>query len=781
METGGQRAGALRLAVTGGAVALAAALALVPWRDAAGATSPACPAPGSSAADAAKVRRALAAGRDVWGEALRAAPAGPTLAGARRYLAPLVLARGPRQTRLTDSGVYYLPFAEPEGPQGAGTVALHVADGSQILAQRTDGRSLTVRVGAGGRERYGACPARLAQARLADGFLPILQTRYVDAGGVRYLQESFAVRTPETRSLASFVRLDVDARDAARAVTVRFAPSVAGLRRVGNTLRRSGLTQLVFGPGGGVSAAGVSYRVPAGARRTLLAVWPATPSRLRSFDLDERAYEDARASVADYWDERLGSAAEISVPEPAVSNALRALLVQSLVLTWRYSIGNPYEQFSFPESPDVARVLADYGLAPVARSMLRTSLTRDESRFRNWKRGGRLVALAAYYRVTRDRATIRQTRPLLRRWVAGFGAQLAASGRGLLARERYSSDIPDQVYGLHAQAVVWEGLRAMARVWRETGDAALAARTASLAARLEGGIRRAVAASQRRLPDGSLFVPVRLLDREAPYDLLVRERLGSYWNLVMPYALASGIFPPGSPQARGVLRYLDLHGGRLLGMVRAGAYALYGRDAYPASGTNHVYDLSAVRFLADNDEPDRLVLALYGSLAAGLTPGTFVSGEAAGVAPLPGTSRRAMYLPPNGASGAAFLETLRLLLVHERRDRAGAPRGLELAYATPRAWLRPGRRIAVANAPTSFGPVSYSLAAGTGSIEASIDAPERRPAFLGLRLRLPRGVRLGRVEVGGEPYGRVDRATATIDLSGRTGSIVVEARVERGG
>ena len=39
-------------------------------------------------------------------------------------------------------------------------------------------------------------------------------------------------------------------------------------------------------------------------------------------------------------------------------DAQRALLVQNLGLTWRYSIGNPYEQFSFPEGVDVAQVSA---------------------------------------------------------------------------------------------------------------------------------------------------------------------------------------------------------------------------------------------------------------------------------------------------------------------------------------------------------------------------------------------------------------------------------------
>src|SRR5262249_27860526 len=150
-------------------------------------------------------------------------------------------------------------------------------------------------------------------------------------------------------------------------------------------------------------------------------------------------------------------------------------------------------------------------------------------------------------------------------------------------------------------------------------------------------------------------------------------------------------FPPHGSEARGVLRYLDTHGARLLGLVRTGAYGLYGPGAAAKSGSNPVYGLNVSRFLADNDRPDDLVLGLYGQLATAMTPGTFVSGESVSVAPIDGRLYRSAFLPPNGTSNAAFLETLRLMVVHESTNRQGVPRGLELAYATPRGWLRPGK------------------------------------------------------------------------------------------
>ena len=68
-----------------------------------------------------------------------------------------------------------------------------------------------------------------------------------------------------------------------------------------------------------------------------------------------------------------------------------------------------------------------------------------------------------------------------------------------------------------------------------------------------------------------------------------------------------------------------------------------------------------------------------------------------------------MYMPPNTASNSAFLETLRLMLVHETRDLDGTPVGLDLAFATPRPWLAAGKRIAVNAAPTSFGALTYEI------------------------------------------------------------------------
>ena len=144
----------------------------------------------------------------------------------------------------------------------------------------------------------------------------------------------------------------------------------------------------------------------------------------------------------------------------------------------------------------------------------------------------------------------------------------------------------------------------------------------------------------------------------------------------MPYALASGLLPAGAARAR-----------RRSATCARTARACSGSSApaptrstaatrrFPVSGTDEVYGINTARFLAAAAaRREQLVLSLYGQLAAGMTPDTFVAGEAATVAPLARRADRSMYLPPNGAANGAFLETLRLLLVHEtRRRRSSSP------------------------------------------------------------------------------------------------------------
>ena len=743
---------------------------------------PSCPPlPHDYAYDSA-VQAALSARSDLWGNQLLSTPGGPTYAGARRFLHPLMLVGPPAGKdphRLTDSGIYYLAFGRPDDNAGARAVDLHVADGSQIVSRRVRGPSLSVDVGLRATERYGSCLARLAPAKLGGGYLPILKTSYRDATGVRYSQESFATQIPQTGRLVSFIRVTIDPRHSGHPrARVRFTASLKGLHRAGNQLRHGRKTALVFSQGARrVRDGSVTYSTVGGRKRTVYAAWISKPSLTKPFRLDATSYRRARHSVALYWTRRLASGAHFTVPDRVVMNAERNLLIQNIAHAWRYSLGNPYERFSW-ELIDVAEVMGEYGFTGVERAIASKSIHRG-SFFPNRADGLRLSVTADYFRRTGDARFVRRVNPYLQGALGRFELQLANSKTGLLDPERYGMDISAEVYGLHDQALVLQGLRAMAGVWTRVGRADLAARATHDAAQLEAGLRSAVQSAERALPDGSLFVPVPLLDgSQQPYGSVTDSLAGSYWNLVMPYALASGVFQPGSREATGLFRYLQNHGSRLLGLVRFRAFGESGKPGYRTPGVDDVYGLSAARFLADNGQADQLILSLYGKLGADMTQGTFVSGEGSTVGPVQGEYYRSMFRPPNSVNNAFFLETLRLMLVHETRDATGTPNGLELGYSTPRRWLLGGKLVSARGMRTSFGPLSYTLRARRGSVTARLTVPRRLgSATLKLRLRLPLGERITSVTVGGRAFARFDAASQTVDLTGLHGHVNLVASI----
>jgi hypothetical protein len=755
------------------AAAAVAVLALGAGVGRARSSTAACAPRLASSAYASSIQQAVASNTDLWGGQLLRARGGPTFAGARRFLAPL---NGAVQWggRLTASGSYYLAFSFPFTSYGSTVYALHVADGSQIVTRRVEGPSLTVNVG-DGTERYGSCVARSRPARLAEGYLPVLETSYTDAGGVHYRQESFVGRAYGkkygARSVISFVRLEVDARRATRGATVRLVPWRLLTHSAPDRLSLKGRTRLIVSDGAEFAGGVVRYRVPRGATQTIYAEWLNGPSDARYVHATEAVYDKALSTVEAFWQARLDQGAGFDVPEEPVQDAEDGILTQLISFGWRYSIGNPYEELSYAESLDAAEVAAEYGFPSVAKSIIELSLQR--MRARPWRftafRAGHILSTAAlYYRLTHDRVFVHRQSPALARLVDRIAGRQQPSGR--LAPEALSTDLEHSpVDSVSGQIEAVQGLLAIARVWSSTGHPVFAARARTLGLSIDAALRPAVARGSTRLPDGSLFVPDQLPQR--PFERITATRDGSYWNLVMPYAFSSGWFPAHSEISRGILRYLLWHGGRLLGVPRTYARTVYG-DA-PGAGLAQVYGLGISRFLAENDQPDQLDLTLYGMLAAGMTAGTYVSGEAVSLLPLNGAYDRAMFMPPNSGANASYLETLRELLVHERHGAGGTAVGLDLAFSTPRAWLADGQEIHVRDAPTSFGNITYSLVRSGSAIDGELVLPPG--AHARLRLRLPAGDRLVRVLIG-KTRVAVGRA-GTIDLGRRHDTIELQATV----
>jgi hypothetical protein len=265
---------------------------------------------------------------------------------------------------------------------------------------------------------------------------------------------------------------------------------------------------------------------------------------------------------------------------------------------------------------------------------------------------------------------------------------------------------------------------------------------------------------------------VALFGDEPVHDPILHSRIGSYWNIIIGYTMASGIFPPGSEEESWIARYQERHGGLFMGMIRSGG----GQFNFWTSD-NRINPLYGTRYALDTlrrDDPERALVAFYGMLAQGFTRNTFICGEGCNLDPVD-EGGRMFYCPPNSAANAHFLSMLRYALVQDwDLDGDGKPETLRLGFATPKRWLEDGKTINVERAPTVFGPVSWRTESrlNTGEVLAHVELPQRNaPEKSLLRVRVPDGWRVTSATAVGTSL-TVD-GRGTVDISSLRGKVTV--------
>jgi hypothetical protein len=102
---------------------------------------------------------------------------------------------------------------------------------------------------------------------------------------------------------------------------------------------------------------------------------------------------------------------------------------------------------------------------------------------------------------------------------------------------------------------------------------------------------------------------------------------------------------------------------------------------------------------------------------------------------------------------------------------------LLLAPGIPRAWLAPGKRIELRDAPSYFGPVSYKLEPGNQGVEAGITLPSRNPYKTAwFVVRAPDGKKINSVTIDGKPWTEFDASAERIRLPVRTEPMTISVR-----
>lgn len=719
-----------------------------------------------------RLNDALRSTVDVWGTEAVEAPDGPSRANVGGRLLPLMLGD---PSFLAASG---FPYVVCTDAVGSDTYALHVIDGSQILAEFTplwstpnwdvpfprSDRSgdaaphFTFHVGD---EVFGQAQERLRLPVLRDGWLPVLHVEYQDDHGGRWRHESFAGTERLGGVLASWLRLErADGRGDAAATAAeptRITVEVAHQARDRMALDDNGVLHLdghpfVIGPAGAEwDGQRLAYRVDSAITLCLLNQPADAPQGVRD-DVDG-AYDAALTAACEYWRSRRDAGTRVELPDSDAQNAVDNLLIQNLMTQERYSVGNPYEFVFTMEGHETVESLLVYGYVHEAREALQrlvhTTNGPGPEWYESWERGVKLSAVGRYTSVSGDASLLNENLSVYEGYRESFEAQMDADPQGLLAPERYAWDIPDLIYGWHSQACAWRGLADVSEALAGAGDEERAAEWEQTATRLSTALRKVLEEQGAWLDDGSYFIPVSLLGDEKPYASLTESRLASYWNLVAPYALTTGIVPPDSREGRGLLEYMKLHGSWFLGLTRfngiydpptpIGEVAPGGTGGYKTTGIDNAWGVQGAKYLAMCHDGDRLALTILSKLLNGMTPGTFLDGEATTVGFAPDDVYRSTWYPPNSTSNALYLLTLRDALLYEERTATGERR-LHIGMGVPREWLAPGAGIRLSDAPSTVGPVSIALTPdGDGKrlqVEVTADGV-KGPVELVVHLRTP--------------------------------------------
>jgi hypothetical protein len=704
----------------------------------------------SSSPAVSGVEAALQSKEDYWGNIAVRQPGGPSYEFFRDLLPPL---------RYVDAAFRNYPIVL--SAPGAELKARLVSNGSAVNARANKktwkdfGVPVTFRVGQDQTE-FGADLSALQGPVYAKGYLPIVNLAYTH-NGATYQEQAFASVDRVGADVGLVWVKFSNPTSAEVQITANIAPIEPFTVTDGAVRNTNSYAWVWFNKAWQWDAAksALTAKLMLGESACLAIARQPMAQPVRIPDLGQ-AYEEALQSCAGRWQAYLNNGMSLSVPEPMVNNIWRAHIVANYAMLQgdnpNYSAGNAYERLYEAESGDTVRAFMLYGFAQDTTRMilplLNYSRTNGNYSLKFHQAAFKLQLLAHFYWLTRDARFVRDQKKL---WQSEV--DVLTTNReprfGILPQEQYAGDIFTRAFSLNSNANGWRGLRDMSAVLMDMGDREDGIRIGNVARDLRKAIWTAVDKSINTNTTPP-FIPLSLYGDESPYDPITGSKMGSYWNLMAPYVIGSGVFGPGDKRETWLIEYLQQHGGIAMGMIRFDQHSgLFGNEA----GIDDLYTLRYTDKLAERDDVDRVLTSFYGKMAQGMTRDTFVGGEGSSLRALDQFGRPT-YLPPNSTANAFFLWTLRQMLVQDLDvNDDGQPDTLRLMFATPRRWMEDGREIKLEHAPTEFGEVSVRMYSkiNANQVIVEVDPPHRnQPKQTLLRVRLPEDYVLQRADVEGQ-------------------------------
>ncbi|MCX5639119.1 MAG: hypothetical protein NTX52_15705, partial [Planctomycetota bacterium] len=509
-------------------------------------------------------------------------------------------------------------------------------------------------------------------------------------------------------------------------------------------------------------------------------------SKLRNIRFD-KAFKDVRA----YWQNRVQEGAQITTPEPMVSDFYKAH-VSHLLLNTDREVGTSeryvarvgtfsYGAFS-NESCMMVSDLDRRGYHKRAEQALETWLhyqgtealpgnySNAEGVFYgagsyedggyNQHHGFVLWCLGEHYRFTRDVEWLKRAAPKIvkgcewiinqrkRTIVQAENSTIQAIERGLLPAGSLE-DIRDWRCWMSNNVYSWWGMNNAAAALNDAGipDGKHLLKEAD--AYREDILKAFTEAMQRtpvvQLRDGS-WVP------HIPPDVHRRGRTFGWITETLEgpiHIVRTGLIDPWDRRATWIIKDFEDN----LYISEQYGYNITGesfeRYWFSRGGISMQANLlcNPIPYLL-RDEPRHFLRAYFNAFATSYWPDTRMMTEHA--LPNIGDHRGDHYKSSDEANSTYWL---RMMFIQERGDE------LWLGAAVPRYWLADGNKIGIENAATYFGPMSVNFESSVtkGRIEMTIDPPRRNPPKkIFVRFRHPDGKKMTRCELNGKPYKNFD-------------------------
>jgi hypothetical protein len=414
----------------------------------------------------------------------------------------------------------------------------------------------------------------------------------------------------------------------------------------------------------------------------------------------------------------------------------------------------------------------------------------------NLDHGTVLWTLAEHYLVTRDRAWLKRVAHSMKRaadWVIEQRrlTRVLIDGKpcpeyGLLPGG-HLEDNSDWGHWFSVNAYAWLGVHDLARALTDTGDPdapRYAREAAAYRADLRAAVDRAAAASPVvKLRDNTWvpYVPTRVHQRIRLFGPLRNGYYSRYQKNVLPtYRLSATrelLYGPLILVDTGVIDAKEAASGWIIDDWEDNATTSepLGLHVHGWVDEEYWFSRGGMVFQANLQNPIRAYLrrgearaairSLYNDFVACYYPSVNVFTEE--------------YRQWRGPSGPFYKIPDEAKFVHRLRDMilTEYDGDLLLAIATPERWLAPGKEIVVQDAPTEFGPMSYSLRGEAGAVRATVQLPQRNPyRDAWLTVRAPGGHILS-ATIDGKAWTDFDARKSRIRLPKTKRPIAIEVRL----